>query len=135
MAGSARQHDDGRPGYELRDISLGPVLAVAFAIFAGLALFCVLMWWMYMALADREATRSRPAHPMAAQQARQLPPAPRLQSAPVDDLIALRQWEEEKLSGYGWVDRDAGVVRIPIERAMKLTVERGLPSRGGGASR
>ena len=30
------------------------------------------------------------------------------------------------LDSYGWVDKDAGVVRIPIEEAMKLTVERGL---------
>jgi hypothetical protein len=33
------------------------------------------------------------------------------------------------LSSYGWLDRNAGVVRIPIDRAMKMTVERGLPVR------
>ena len=35
------------------------------------------------------------------------------------------------LNGYSWVDRNAGVVRIPIDEAMKLTVQRGLPARPG----
>jgi hypothetical protein len=30
--------------------------------------------------------------------------------------------QEEKLASYGWVDREKGVVRIPIERAMELLV-------------
>jgi hypothetical protein len=35
--------------------------------------------------------------------------------------------ENAALATYGWVDRDAGIVRIPIERAMELLVLRGLP--------
>ena len=35
------------------------------------------------------------------------------------------------LDSYGWVDKNAGVVRIPIDEAMKLTLERGLPARPG----
>ena len=37
--------------------------------------------------------------------------------------------EDAVLNGYGWVNKEAGVVRIPIAEAMRLTVERGLPSR------
>jgi hypothetical protein len=33
------------------------------------------------------------------------------------------------------VDRNAGVVHIPIEEAMRLVAERGLPARAGEASR
>ena len=33
------------------------------------------------------------------------------------------------LNNYGWVDKEAGVIRIPIERAIELTLERGLPTR------
>jgi hypothetical protein len=41
--------------------------------------------------------------------------------------------QEDQLNSYGWVDEKAGVARIPIERAMELTVQRGLPvySQGG----
>jgi hypothetical protein len=58
-----------------------------------------------------------------------VPPEPRLQEHPREDLSELRAREDEILSSYGWVDRNAGVVRIPIDAAMKLTLERGLPAR------
>ena len=57
-------------------------------------------------------------------------PAPRLQLAPEADLAALRAREDEVLNQYGWVDKKAGVVRIPIERAMDLIAQRGLPVNG-----
>jgi hypothetical protein len=37
--------------------------------------------------------------------------------------------EEKTLHSYGWVDQRAGVVRIPIDRAMELVAQRGLPTR------
>jgi len=46
------------------------------------------------------------------------------------NLATFRAQEEEKLTTYGWVDRNAGVVRIPVERAKDLLLERGLPVRG-----
>jgi hypothetical protein len=57
------------------------------------------------------------------------PPEPRLQEEPFGDLIAQRAEEDAWLRSYGWVDREAGVVRIPIEEAMRLIAERGLPAR------
>lgn len=53
-----------------------------------------------------------------------LPPEPRLQPQPTLDLETLRAEEDAVLQGHAWVDREAGVVRIPIERAMTLLVER-----------
>ena len=67
--------------------------------------------------------------PLAADQQTRLPPEPRLQTNPREDLRLLREQEDAILKSYGWVDRPAGVVRIPIEEAMKLTVQRGLPAR------
>jgi hypothetical protein len=55
------------------------------------------------------------------------PPEPRLEPDPVAPRLAVRAREQEKLASYGWVDANAGVARIPIERAMELLVERGLP--------
>ncbi len=54
---------------------------------------------------------------------------PRLQPNPVQDLQAWRAAEDHLLHSYGWIDQNAGVVRIPIERAMDLVVARGLPTR------
>lgn len=55
--------------------------------------------------------------------------APQLQTSPAADLIRVRGHEDRMLDGYGWVDREAGVARIPVERAMELLVQRGLPVR------
>ena len=57
-------------------------------------------------------------------------PEPRLQIAPREDLETLRIREEAELNSYGWVDKTAGVVRLPISRAMELLAQRGLPVRG-----
>jgi hypothetical protein len=40
-----------------------------------------------------------------------------------EELAALRAAQQEQLHSYRWVDERAGVVAIPIERAMKLVVE------------
>ncbi len=58
-----------------------------------------------------------------------LPPAPALETNPVQDLQAIRGAEDQVLNSYGWVDREKGVVRIPIARAIDLLTQRGLPSR------
>ena len=48
---------------------------------------------------------------------------------PAQELQQWRAAEEESLRSYGWVNKEAGIVRIPIARAMELLAERGLPSR------
>ena len=50
------------------------------------------------------------------------PPAPRLQADPAADLAAERAQQRQRLESYRWVDRDAGIEQIPIERAMALLV-------------
>jgi hypothetical protein len=57
-------------------------------------------------------------------QVKPLPHAPRLSGEPGRELAELRAREDELLGSYAWVDRDADVVRVPIERAMELLVER-----------
>ncbi len=52
--------------------------------------------------------------------------APALQVDPVSDMEAMDARETQWLSSYGWVDKDAGIVRIPIDRAIELTAEQGL---------
>lgn len=47
------------------------------------------------------------------------------------NLQKFRDEEEHLLTTYGWVDQNAGVVRLPIETAKELLLERGLPVRAG----
>ena len=69
---------------------------------------------------DVEAPRARPVSPAP-------PPAPRLQSDPAGELAQHRALEARRTEEYAWIDRPAGVVRVPVERAMELLLERGLP--------
>jgi hypothetical protein len=55
------------------------------------------------------------------------PAGPLLQEKPLLDLLALRAEEDQALTTYGWVDKGRGVARIPVEEAMRLLAERGLP--------
>ena len=57
------------------------------------------------------------------------PPGPGLQVHPAQDLKQFRQGEDDRLSSYGWVDQKAGIVRMPIDRAMDLLIQKGLPAR------
>jgi hypothetical protein len=56
-------------------------------------------------------------------------PEPRLETDERNELAEPRTEEEEHLNSYGWVDQPAGVVHIPIERAIQLVAERGLAVR------
>ena len=60
-------------------------------------------------------------------------PNPRLEEDERGQLNGIRLNEEKTLYSYDWVDEKSGTVRIPIERAMDLIVQRGLPVRPQGA--
>ena len=59
-------------------------------------------------------------------------PVPQLEVRGQADLARLRAAETADLNSYGWVDRKSGVARIPIDRAMQLILQRGLPDVGAG---
>jgi hypothetical protein len=57
-------------------------------------------------------------------------PQPQLQKTPIPDLKAIHAEEDKLLNGYAWVDQPKGVVRIPVDRAIEVLAQRGLPTRG-----
>jgi hypothetical protein len=63
-----------------------------------------------------------------------VPPEPRLQTNPGEDLKALRAEEDRRLGTYGWIDREQRVLRLPIERAMDQVIRRGVPVRAPARS-
>ncbi len=60
-------------------------------------------------------------------------PGPNLQVNPHDDLVALQAQEATELNTYGWIDRQSGIVRLPIARAIDLILQQGLPVRATNA--
>ena len=122
-------------GHETRDVKIRPVVLALLGGVAVALVFIGLMWLLLDFSSERQALQSPPANPLAATFARKEPPEPRLQTHPLRDLAGLRQHENELLHNYGWADKNAGVARIPIDRAKELIVKRGvapLPALPGG---
>jgi len=94
----------------------------------------VLVWWFHLWMDKRTQEIGGPLAPYTTSGP---PPAPNLiplntlemPLAEVTYLQRFRDNEDAKLNGYGWVDQNGGVVRIPIDRAKTLLLERGLPVR------
>jgi hypothetical protein len=126
---STHRADHAVVHHETSDVNVGGIFRFAFGLFLTGVAIHVLVWRLLLVFAAREPRPVMPEFPLAAEQENRLPPEPRLQTNPRQDLRDLRSTEEAVLTGYGWVDRKAGIARIPIDEAMKLTVERGLPAR------
>jgi hypothetical protein len=114
-------------GHETRDISIRAIVGfgLALAVLTGIVLAA--MWGVFRVFERRENQRDQPLPPMIAANLRRTPSGPRLEPDPLAPRRRLRAQESAVLTTAGWVDRDHGVVRIPIDRAMELLVEKGLP--------
>jgi hypothetical protein len=114
--------------FERTDVDATALLKFAFGLVVATVAVVLLLWRLYFVFVAREAAR-QPAPPvMQADPAAMAPAGPSLQPLPARDLAQFRAEEDLALGSYGWVDKEKGVVRIPIERAMRLLAERGLPA-------
>jgi hypothetical protein len=118
-------------GYEHADMNPLVVVSAAVGLLVMLALVFVGVTLLGQFMTGTPFTVSRPQDLIGGLQAAPAPtpPLPALEAESGQTLDPYRASEEQKLNSYGWVDRSAGVVRIPIDRAMDLTAQRGLPSR------
>ena len=125
-------------GFERED--LNPAGVIYFM--AGLGVVVVVVYFvvfgMYHFLNTYERAHQPPMSPMVAAPAdtravrsedTQAFPQPRLEESERAQLRQFIEDQDRKLATYNWVDKDKGIVQIPIDRAMDLIVERGLPIR------
>jgi hypothetical protein len=115
--------------YEHTDASVGIIVKFLFWLAISAVVIHVGLGLIYALLIDRAMETGEQRYPLAATQGERLPPAPRLQQFPRNELYEFRRGEQEFLEGYGWMNKEAGIVHIPIDDAMRVLVERGLPSR------
>ena len=133
------KHPAKDPGAEFERQDLSP--RGVYAFLAGLAAACVVVAFILLGLYHfmdaYQRTHQAPQNPLAQPtvETRQVPsqtilkfPAPRLEQNERTEINHFRRNEENQLHSYGWVDQQAGVVRIPIARAMQLIVQQGLPT-------
>jgi hypothetical protein len=130
----------GNGGYERSDIGVAGVLYFLLGLaVAGLLAYFVVDG-LYSYLDKRSEAQQAPVNPLITNAptdtrhiANDYPqtafPNPRLETDERGQLNAIRLQEEQTLSTYDWIDKNAGTVRIPIDRAMDLIAQRGLPVR------
>ncbi|HET6628150.1 MAG TPA: hypothetical protein VFG91_00080 [Woeseiaceae bacterium] len=114
-------------GHESGDVSFRGVFLTGAALLGVLALLAAILW--YVSRATLEGVPAPAPFPAVSVT---LAPgeSPVLQVTPESDLARLRAREAALLHGYGWVDRERGIARIPIERAMEILAAGGEPASG-----
>lgn len=127
---STPSHNDNKQtrGPETQDANFKSVLLSGIGLMGILVVGLVLSWIVY-AIVVKDRVNAPPTT-FAVPDTTKLPAAPRLQPDPHVVLVAMRREEDSILTSYGWVDRDSGIVRLPVERAMEMLAQKGLPSRG-----
>jgi hypothetical protein len=121
-------------GHEHTDADVSMIVQFAVWLTASAIIVHALMWFTFALFVNVRENEGPAEYPLAIQQAPRLPSGARLQAKPANEIYDFRLRENATLEGYSWVDKGAGTVRIPISEAMRLTVERGLPSRTDDAA-
>jgi hypothetical protein len=130
--------------HERSDVNVRALLwfMAAFIVFAAIS--HVLLFVMFKYFAERARNQTTTPLTMLARPAdASIPTGPRLQpfpnvdqrgspmppntTTPPTDMVILRRMEEQALRSPGWIDRQKGIVRVPIDVAKQLVVQRGLP--------
>jgi hypothetical protein len=143
---------NGHADYERRDIGVRAVYYFLGGLVVALVVSYLAVSVFFRVLEKRSQADQTPVSPLATKapaDTRRLPPEyktdsegadyekylrknfpePQLETNERTELNTIRQHEEDTLSTYGYVGENAGTVRIPIDRAMDLLAQRGLPTR------
>jgi hypothetical protein len=120
---------NGGGTYEHKDADVRLIVGSTLVLIVGMVIVCLIVVGVFRALQDMTATPAT-ATGLRNPNVSEVPPEPRLQPHPAEELKALRQHEDEVLNNYGWVDQKAAVVRIPIDKAMDIMAQRGFPTGG-----
>ena len=103
--------------YEPEDVTFGFLLTGAAGVLLTVLLCAGFVIWLYPGVQhDHRLPSPLPVYP-----------APRLQANPQDDLRRFTAEELTRLNGLGWVDKQHGIVHIPIDEAMRRIVQQGIP--------
>lgn len=120
--------------HEESDVSGTALMKFIGVLLVSILIILGLMKWMSNYFEAREqALELPPASRVNPPGTQRLPPMPRLQGAPgsqelpLDESKLYREEQNAKVASYGWVNKESGVVRIPVNDAMKLILEKGMP--------
>jgi hypothetical protein len=114
-------------GHELSDLRPGYIALFGIALTAVIVAAVVITSLLIHFKAAEHSRQETPVPRLA--QEREATPGPRLQVDAQSELHQMRAAEDAALNNYGWVDKNAGIVRIPVDQAMEVLAKKGLPAR------
>ncbi len=117
--------------HESKDVDVTSLFTITLILFVSGAVILLVVGIMMHYFSAHEPSKTAGQANIPAGRVEEFP-QPRLEVKPGANLAELRAAEDADLNSYGWIDRKNGTIRIPIERAMQLLVERGLPEVGAG---
>jgi hypothetical protein len=139
------ENPNGHGDFERQDLQPSGILYFLLSLAVATVICMFGLKGLYAYLDHRERSTQEPVNPLVKhvpEDTRHIPPGypqtafpnPRLETDERGQLNGILTEEEDRLYTYGWVDEKAGTIHIPIDRAMDLLVQRGLPVRPQGAT-
>lgn len=138
-------HEPTNPqvSHERADINVFQITGFGIGLIISCIVVVFAMWALFDFLAHRENAKNTPAAITMDRYRQRVPPEPRLSGVVLDangaisphpvypriELKELQDDEDAILNTYGWVDPGKGTVRIPIDQAIDIVAQKGLPSK------
>ncbi|HKN48231.1 MAG TPA: hypothetical protein VJ144_09690 [Candidatus Polarisedimenticolia bacterium] len=126
VADAATHRRAGGPGEFDSDLDLRAIVTFGVCLALVLGVVLTIVWLLLGLFRIESLARDPRPSPLREENGPRLPPEPRLQPSPTADMETLRSEEDAILGSYGWVDRPAGIGRIPVERAIDILAATGL---------
>ena len=117
--------------HEQKDVDVLSLITIAFLLFLSCVIIFLVVWGMMHYFKFHEPAKTAGQANLPVTKSAEFP-KPQLEVKGSGDLAKFRAAEAADLDSYGWIDRKSGTVRIPIDHAMQLLLERGLPDVGAG---
>ena len=137
MTDHHKHHQDDDLGFEREDLGAKPVIGFIVSLVISGVLIYYVIWGIFHFLDAYDKKHQQMRTPLIQVESNtrdvqtqliQRFPNPRLEDNERTELDGFRYGEEQELNSYGWVDKKAGVAHIPIEQAMQLIAQKGLPT-------
>ncbi len=119
--------ENAQVSWERKDIDIVQISGFGIGLLVAFMVSVAAMWGLFVYFKVREDNLRPKNVPAMMSQKPMLPPEPRLQADPVMELDKMHASEEMLLTSYGWVDSAKGTVHIPIDQAINMVAQKGLP--------
>jgi hypothetical protein len=125
--GQVRPHPDGEITHEANRVQVRGILGFALALVTLSVVVHLVLAFVMQQFSKEESKLQNQRPPLFALTVDV--PTPHLQDNPATELSRLKTQSLDRLNTYGWVNREAGIAHIPIDRAMDILAKSGLPKQ------